>query len=147
MRASVESRYPLRGRGWVGDGAVVANGNPEFVLEALRMKEVAVVRPFVLVLDQNALRIIRWLGFAGGFGGDVVDGAKGGFGVFHFADRERQSENQHCEEQQKAGRVPLHSATFRKKIHSAERADLGPDGAMIIRMGSKRTEIGESGSE
>jgi hypothetical protein len=104
LEASLGSRASAtlgRRRGWIGDGTVVADGKPEFVLHALRMEEVAVVRPFVLVLDQKALRIIGGLGFAGGFGGDVVDGAEGGFGVFHFADRERQSENQHRDEQQK----------------------------------------------
>jgi len=89
------------------------------------MEEVAVVRPFVLVLDQDALRIIRGLGFAGGFGGDVIDGAECGFGVFHFSGRERQSENQHGEEQQKAGRVLLHSATFERKSNR-RKADLAP---------------------
>jgi hypothetical protein len=135
-----------RRRGWVGDGTVVADGKPEFVLETLGMEEVAVVRPFVLVLDQKALRIVRGLGFAGGFGGDVVDGAEGGFGVFHLADRERQSENQYGDEQQKAECVLLHSAAFERKSTRRKRRPC-PDGAMIVRIGPKRTEIGGPGSE
>ena len=116
-------RHPLLGRCGVGDGAV-ANAKPEFVLEALRMETVGVVSPFVLVLNQNALRINSWLGFAGGFGGDVVDGAEGGLGIFHFGDSERQSEKQQCEEQEEAKGVLLHSAYLRKKSYSAESAEL-----------------------
>ena len=87
------------------------------------MEKVGVVRPFVLVLDQNALRIICWLGLAGGFGGDAVDGADGSFRIFHFAHGERQSENQQCGQQQEAKGVFLHSAYLRKKAHSAESAE------------------------
>jgi hypothetical protein len=103
-------KQALRGRSGVGDGTVVANIEPEFVLEALRMEKVAVVGPFVLVLDQKALRIIRWLGFAGGLGSDTVDGTLGGFGILHFADRERQSQSQQREKQEETDGVLLHSA-------------------------------------
>jgi len=129
---------PLLGRRGIADGAV-ANGKPEFVLQALRMQIARVIRIFVLVLDQNALRIRSRLGFAGGFGGDVVDGADRGLGVFLFAGSERQSEN-HCpDEQQKAQSVLLpHSAYLRWKFGSAQRVR-HPDGAMIIRIGTERT--------
>jgi hypothetical protein len=133
--------------GWgSADDTVVANANPEFVFEALGMEEAGVVSPFVLVLDHNAVGVIRWLGFAGSFGSDLVDGTLGGFGIFHFGDSKRQSENEQRGEHEKTEKVLGHSAYLQKKIQSAK-AYWSPDGVMIVRIATGGRRIGDAGDE
>jgi len=55
-------------------------GDPEEVIEFLRVARVGVVGAFVLVFDVGTSRLHAFSGFAGGVGGAAVDGATSGLG-------------------------------------------------------------------
>ena len=96
-------------------GLFGAVGDPEEVVEFLRVSRGGVIGPFVFVFNVGAGGLHGFSGFTGGVGGAAVDGAAGGFGEIGGGEGQWNGEGSCTGGKQKyAEHICLHSVLGRK---------------------------------